>query len=127
MTTRLALLLPAVLLLAGCLGPREQCEYGVTRNLGTLNALIRETEANIARGYALDTVTVRDEVYRPCHDAKGRVVGCWVPIISQERRARAIDLDAERAKLASMKRKQAELQASTAAALRQCQAAYPAS
>ena len=123
---RPALLLPAILVLAGCLAPREQCEAAATRDLRTLNALIAETEANVNRGYAEEWVTVRDEVYRPCRDANGNIVGCWVPVYERQRRAEAIDLDAERAKLSSMLRKREELRSVTQQALRQCRATYPA-
>ena len=49
------LILPVLLILFACGTPQEQCIAGSTRDARVVNDLIRETEANLARGYALET------------------------------------------------------------------------
>ena len=44
-----------LLVLAACSTPQERCVRGVNRDLQTVNALIAETELNLARGYTYET------------------------------------------------------------------------
>ena len=124
------LLLPLFLILAACATPRAQCEAKATRDLRTLDALIVETEQNIERGYALD----REVTERPrltfCYGRRidGARVGmtfCNDTEVTVRDRPVAIDLRAERAKLASLREKRAEVARRTARALSACAARYP--
>ena len=140
---RYPLLLAALAALAACGTPQEQCINAATRDLRVLDQLIAETEGNIARGYGYRE-TMRTEMrYVPCNrpvlrQAPPREPGakpvfyydsapgfCWEDVPVSERRPVAVDLAAERAKLAEMRKKRAELNAMASAAVAQCRATYP--
>lgn len=123
--------LAALLLLTACGTPQQQCINGVTRDQRVIERLIQETEGNLARGYALRTVTVyetewvdcsfesgdnpRHRVYRRCVDR--------FPITTRE--PVAINLDAEAAKLDSLQRKRASLAREAGPGILACRAQYP--
>ncbi len=123
---RLLLVLP---LLAACATPREACISQASQQLMTLDALVIETQDNIARGYALatqqqvvpvqKTCTVRDSngqpIFVPCNEVEVRDI--QVPV--------AIDLNAERAKLASLQERQRQMRGAVDAAVASCIATHP--
>lgn len=121
---RLSVLLLPVLL-AACLSPREQCIAEASRDLTVLRNLIAQTERDIARGYGTERVTVTRPVFTGCKTEKGEPFPCWVPETDTEVRPKAIDLDAERAKLRTMRAKERALERQAAAAIRTCRATYP--
>lgn len=117
----------ALTVLGACATPQQRCVQNATRDLQTLRALIAETEANVSRGYAF-----RQEV-RPvrvgvsaCTRSRGRVgVGfCAGNDITTVRRPVAIDLDAERSKLASLRAKELEVASRARPAIEACAAAF---
>lgn len=127
---RIALALP--LLLFACGTPQEQCINRGTRDLRTVDRLIAETEGNLKRGYAIETITEYDVAWdtcltsvtvddqtllkpRPCLKERPRTV----------ERPKAIDLNAEAAKLESLKSKRNELALAAEAVIAQCKAQYP--
>ena len=117
-------------LLTACATPREACIADVTRDARVLDKLIVETRGNLARGFAIteqqDLRTRRttcsgedeegNEVRIACDETE--VVTRDVPV--------AIDLDAERAKLASLEEPQRQNQINAKAAIAQCEARLPA-
>jgi len=126
----------ALAALAACGTPQEQCIAKNTRDLRVIDRLINETQGNLARGYAFVDVetthtrwvyceaptverlpdgTVRREPGRMCLD----------DITVTERRPAAIDLGAEKAKLASMQKKRAELAKAAVPVIAACKRAYP--
>lgn len=125
--------------LAGCGTPQEQCIRTNTRELRTLDRLIAETEGNIARGYAYREIEIVRSVWVPCghYPAPPPPPGGGTPppppsprmCLEDEtdviRKPVAIDLDAERAKLASMERKRAELAERAIAVVAACKQQYP--
>ncbi len=127
--------LAILLLLAACGTPQEQCIQRETRDLRTLDRLIAETEANIERGYALVEVQTVDLVPDLCYregprnpdGTRGRAVpfSCFSRELDTELRPRAIDLNVERAKLASMRDKRISLARQAESATAQCRAIYP--
>lgn len=110
--------------LAACADPRARCEAEATRDLRTIDALIAETEGNIARGFAITRETDVRTNLEVCF-AGDLVQLCSVnePIVRD--RPVAIDRAEERRKLASLRERRAELQAPTRAALAQCAAQFP--
>lgn len=122
----LLLLLP----LAACATPRQQCERAATEDLRIIDALIVETKQNIARGYRLEqVVTTRPRLTfcyggRHYHDRFGMVF-CETSETLVTERPVAIDLKAERAKLASLKEKRPEIARRAAQALAACRARFP--
>ena len=125
--------LPAILILpvilAACATPREQCLSQVSRDLVINERLIAQTQATINRGFAVrQEQRVREvrstcrgvtesgeEVRTRCDDVLVRNVN--VPV--------AVDLNAERAKLASLRERNAVLKRSLPAAQQQCLARFP--
>ncbi|MEL6840765.1 MAG: hypothetical protein AAFP85_15865 [Pseudomonadota bacterium] len=118
-----------VLALAACATPREECIADATRDTRVLSNLINETEANLSRGYAIEerqevrtrTRTCRgrnddgDSFFFPCNETD--TFTTTVPV--------AIDLNAERAKLVSLRERFAATKASSDQAVVQCIAIHP--
>ena len=52
--------------LAGCSTPQDRCIGSVTRDLRVVDRLIAEAEGNLARGYAYETVVVRQPTFIDC-------------------------------------------------------------
>jgi hypothetical protein len=123
------LCLATLLLLAACGTPQEQCIRRETAELRTLDRLIRETQGNLDRGFAYEEYTTWELESFPClrpDGAGGTVEGtCTRRVPDIDTRPVAIDLNAERAKLASMQQKRTELARRAAAATEACRQAYP--
>ena len=124
---RAALLVP--LLLAACATPREACVSRVSREVRVMDALIAETRANLARGFAVaeeqEVRTVREVCEGRNADGTTFRFGCDRTETVDVRRPVAIDLDAERAKLASLEERQRQNRLNQQAAVAQCVAANP--
>jgi len=122
----LLLLLP----LAACATPRQQCERAATEDLRIIDALIVETEQNIARGYRLERETHTRPRLTFCyghhryHDRFGLLFCDTTETVVTERPV-AIDVREERAKLASLKEKRPEVARRAARDLAACRARFP--
>ncbi|MEL6682045.1 MAG: hypothetical protein AAFQ09_05305 [Pseudomonadota bacterium] len=126
---RLSLIMMPVLALAACATPREECIADATRDTRVLSNLINQTEANLARGYAIEerqdvrtrTRTCRgktddgESFFFPCNETD--TFTTTVPV--------AIDLNAERAKLTSLQERLVSAKASSDQAVVQCIAIHP--
>jgi hypothetical protein len=118
--------------LAGCATPRQACERNAVYDLRVVDNLIAESEATLARGYALRPEPYRRPRLQLCYGSGfGRYDGfgfsyCGYPDIGIRLRPVAIDMNAERAKLAELKRKRHDLARSAKAQLQSCRARYPA-
>ncbi len=124
--------LASLALLAACGTPQEQCIRSGARDMTVMGRLIQETRGNIARGYALERIEVDNWVWVVCGPppvVNGKVVGppqrCFENMPRSETRPRAINLDQERAKLATMEAKYRELERAAAPVIAQCKAKYP--
>ncbi|MDG1280721.1 MAG: hypothetical protein P8O10_05385 [Pseudorhodobacter sp.] len=121
------------LLLIACGTPQERCINTATRDLRILDRLIGETEANIARGFAIEEVTrtsSRWTICQPGHPATRdhparRAEWCFKDYRYTVERPKAINLTAEREKLAGMQQKRAELARTASPAIAQCKATHP--
>lgn len=126
------LTIPALVLLAACGTPQEQCINRNTRDLRTVDRLIAEAEGNLDRGYAYETITVYEDYWTTCPQP-APVEGEAPPpprLCLDERavsveRPKAIDLNEEARKLDSLKVKRKELARRAEAVIAQCKAAYP--
>lgn len=125
------LLLGLGIALAACGTPQQQCISQSTQDLRIVDSFIAETEANLARGYALaqDVTSVPrlvDCTPEPTDKHPNpRQRNCLVNEAQPVTRPVAIDLDAEAAKLASLKAKRAQLAAQAQPAILACQRTYP--
>lgn len=124
-------LLPALLVLAACGTPQEQCIGQNTRDLRVITGLVAETEANLARGYGLETVVKLRKDYVDCTAAPTaenptpQPSMCWVDEPYETTQPVALDLNAERAKLTSLRQQQQSLAKQAETIVAQCQALYP--
>ncbi len=131
------LLLVLLVLLAACATPQERCIATATRELRLITNLIRETETNLARGYAIEETVVYRPVWVYCEppivqtlpDGSRRIVSggrrCLDDRPETIRRPRAIDPIAERNKLKGLQDRQAALLKQAEPAVAQCRALYP--
>ncbi len=126
-------LLALVPILAACTSPRQACESSALKDLQIIDALIAETEQNIARGYGIEVDTVRSPTFRYClgRRSDGRtsvgVIFCNEPEYRNIERPVALDLAEEEAKLRSLKAKRPSVAKNAARALAACEAHYPES
>lgn len=124
-----ALALIALLALSACATPRQICEAEALRDLRVVETLIAETEATLARGYGLTREPVTVWNMRPCwrRGRDGRLYSdfCQVREVRTRTRPVAVDMAAERRKLAGLKEKRADLARQAEGALARCRAAYP--
>ncbi|MEL6640412.1 MAG: hypothetical protein AAFP98_03710 [Pseudomonadota bacterium] len=125
-----ATLLIIPVILTACATPREACLAEVTREVRVLDGLIAETRANLSRGFAVEE---RQEVRTRNTFCTGRNddgttfrFRCEETDTVTRRVPIAIDLDAERAKLESLERRQAQNRVNADAGIAQCQAQFPA-
>jgi hypothetical protein len=130
MTVKPLVLLALIVALAACGTPQEQCIRANTRDLRQVEALIAETQANLARGYAYEEHTVTDWDWAPCFDGrpvpKGQSPGmCWEPSERTVRKAVAIDPEVETRKLAGLTTRRKALLSQAAASVAACKAQYP--
>lgn len=126
---RATLALLPLAVLAACATPREQCISTVTRDARVLEQLINQTRGNLNRGYALEERQEIRTFPKRCtgENADGveftyrcdetRTITTEVPT--------AIDLNAERAKLASLETRYAQTKAAADQAVLQCISTYP--
>ena len=126
---RTAFMILPLVALAACATPREQCINEVSRDTRVLGALINQTERNISRGYALeqrqDVRTVRRTCRGRNEDGTTFIFACDETDTFSTTVPVAIDLNAERAKLASLQERFAQTQTAANQAIAQCIAIYP--
>lgn len=118
--------------LAACGTPQEQCITRNTRDLRTVDRLIAESEGNLVRGYAFETVTVYEDYWAYCPQAPvaegepappPRLCRDERPVT--EKRPKAIDLNEEARTLASLKEKRTSLARQAEKVIAACKAQYP--
>ena len=116
--------------LAACISPLEQCLSNATSDLRVVTRLAAATEANLARGFALETDQVVRVIRRRCssrnRNGSRSTHRCDRTLVRNVTTEVAIDLGAERAKLASLRQQQARLEANAAGAVAQCRQLHPA-
>lgn len=115
------------LVLAACASPQEQCIQTATKDLNVLRTLIAESEATIERGYALQTEQRLIAYTNFCVGHYGDVGVTFCREVQPVTRTKpvAVDLDEERRKLKSLKRKERELVQKSDTMIAQCKAQFP--
>lgn len=126
-----------LMLLSACGTPQERCIAAQTRDLRVVNDLISQTQANLARGYALEDVVISTPIWRDCYppvyvlQPDGSQVfqpgaGMCIDEIEQTiQRPAAIDPAAEQRKLDGLLKRQAMLSKRAEPAIAQCRTIYP--
>lgn len=122
-------LIAALLALASCGTPQEQCLKNATRELRTLDSLIAESEAALSRGYTYQEREVTRWAWVHCYGGPYRPdrprTRCWEPYNDVVREPVAIDPAAEKRKLQGLKSRRAALEKSAQTAAAECRARYP--
>jgi hypothetical protein len=121
---RWILTVPLVVLTA-CATPQERCKIDVTREINTIDVLIAETEANLARGFAFDRTLERRPRLTFCAGSLRSNVGisfCRDTDLVERERPIAIDPQSERRKLATLRERRQTLSAGIEARLAACSA-----
>jgi hypothetical protein len=125
------LLTTALLALAACGTPQQECIRMVSRDLIVVDRLIAETQGNLARGYGFAERTVLVPDWVDCtpnptpNRPNPRTRTCLDERIETERYPVAIDPVAEQAKLNGLLAKRAQLAKGLEPAIASCQARYP--
>jgi hypothetical protein len=121
-----------LILIAACGTPQEQCVNRNTRDLRTVDRLIRETQGNLDRGYAYEEVTISTPTWEYCPAPpvpKGKPVPpprlCLEEVEETVRRPKAIDLADEARKLDGLQSKRRQLAKAAESVVAQCKAQYP--
>lgn len=118
-------------LLAACGTPQQQCIARGSGDLRVVDRLIAETEGNLARGYGYENVSVSRPQWVNCtpHPTPENPMPerklCFDEVTTTSREAVALDLNAEAAKLASLRPKRAALNRAALIRVDQCKAQYP--
>lgn len=126
---RLALV--AFALLAACGTPQEQCINRNTRDLRVVERLIAETQGNLDRGYAFETITEYEDYWATCPQPQVPDAPPVPPQLCLKDRAitverpKAIDLAEEARKLDGLKAKRKDLSRQAEAVIAQCKVEYP--
>ncbi|MBP1806505.1 hypothetical protein [Rubellimicrobium aerolatum] len=124
-----AAVLLSALALTACQTPREACLSSASRDLRVIDSLVRETQGNLRRGYAIEQsqeVRVRRDFCRVRDDdGDTRLIRCDDTDVIDVSRPVAIDLNAEQAKLDSLLERRARLAREQEARVEACRTAYP--
>lgn len=115
----------ALLVLTACATPQERCISNATQEIRIMDKLISTTQANVARGYALETENYFETESQVCGNIDGDDVYCDVPVANSRQVPKAIDLDVEKTKLISLKKRRAEMARLADATIAQCRAQFP--
>lgn len=114
-----------VVLLAGCSTPRERCLNLAAQNLQTVEGLILDTQGNIQRGFGYVTDVRYTTALDWCYDPWGNVRTCTRTQTRPVSKPVAIDLEAEKRKLASLQKQRATLVKETNQKIASCEAQFP--
>ena len=129
--TRFALL-ALIPLVAACTPSQQACENAALKDLHAIDMLIAETEQNIERGYGVEVKTVRASGINYCFGKRsgGRntvgVVFCNEPEYKEVEKPISLDIDAEKAKLKSLKAKRTSTAKQAAKDIAICRQQTPA-
>ena len=115
----------ALLALAACTTPLQQCLSQARAQQSALSAQIQTAQGNINRGYAIHTQSVPYTYVGVCYADDGSSYSCEQNGTRTEETPVAIDVAEERRKLAQLKRDLAAITPAADAAAAQCQLQYP--
>ena len=115
----------ALLPIAACATPYEQCVSGAYRELRVMDQLIHTTETNIVRGYAIEKEEYFQVELKECGELDGEPVYCKEPVPYTREVPVAIDLEVEAAKLASLKNRREQMARQAGATVDECRIKYP--
>jgi hypothetical protein len=124
----------ALAALSACGSPQEVCIRDGTRDLRTVDRLLRESETNLARGFAYETEEITETRWVICdYDERTQADGtvrtvpryCLDDVTTSVRRPVAIDPADETRKRDALLAKRRDLNRAAAATVEACRAKYP--
>jgi hypothetical protein len=117
------------LLLAACATPQQSCISSATRELSVINRLVQQTRANVTRGFAIserqETIVRQTTCEGETSEGVTFEFDCEETDTRTVREPQAIDLNAEKDKLASLEQRQRQLRINADAEIAQCRAQFP--
>lgn len=122
---------PALLLLAACATPLEECIRSVTHDLIVVDQLIARTQGNLDRGYAYEDRVITMPAFIDCtpratkDNPNPRAATCFDDVSRTVTQPVAIDLAAEQVKLTGLQAKRFQLARASQPAVADCQTRYP--
>jgi hypothetical protein len=123
---RLVSLLPlAALALSGCIDEYQQCVRNSSKDLNVVNELIAKAQLTVNRGYSFETLIATEIEEVVCLTAEGQQATCLVEVGTTYQSPVAVDLEAERRKLAQLIEQRRVLEKRLGEAEQACRAAYP--
>ena len=124
-------ILGGLVILSACGTPQERCIRGATRDMQVVDRLITESQATLSRGYALESETIYRSEFQDCtprataSDPTPASRMCLVQVPETVTRPKAVDLQVESAKLASLQAKRVSQASLAETAIAQCRAKFP--
>ena len=126
-------LIPILVVLAGCGTPQERCIASVTRDMRVVDRLIAKTQGNLDRGYAIEEVERTGVRWEYCRRGPLLKPGeaprppelCLKEYRYTVNKPRAINLAEERQLLAELQKKRAAQAKAAAPAIASCKASHP--
>ncbi len=124
---RLVTLLSAAALigLTACIDEFGQCVRNSSKDLQVVNELITQSQTTLSRGYGFETLIATEIEEVVCLTALGEQATCLVEVGTTYQTPVAVDLDAERRKLAQLVDQRKVLEIRLAESTKACRAAYP--
>ena len=113
--------------LAACGTPQENCIRNSTREIRTLDRLIAESDASLARGYSFEETRIFRHVWVRCSPRRLGVAPemCHETVEDTVQRPVAIDPEVETRKLENLRAKRAILLKKAKIDIATCRATYP--
>ncbi len=115
----------ALAFLAACATPQEACISQARSEQRSIQKDISVAEANISRGYAVHSQTVPYTYVSTCYTEAGEAYQCQENGTRVEETPVAIDISAERAKLAGLRARLSAAERRANAQIAQCRVNYP--
>ena len=115
----------SVLFLAACANQYEQCVRNSAKDLRVVNDLISQSHTTLSRGYGFETRIATEIEEVVCLTSLGEQATCLVEVGSTYQTPVAVDLDAERRKLAQLVSQRKVLEARLTESEQVCRATYP--
>lgn len=122
---RVALSVVVLSVLSACATPQQQCIHTVSAEARALQAQIRETQATVARGYAVHKQTVPYTSTNVCYNKEKQPFLCPQTQFKRIETPVTVDIAAEKAKLAQLKTRFAKVQRKALSGIEACKKTYP--
>lgn len=122
---RLASTVGVLTLLNACATPQQQCINTASAQARALQAQIKETQATVARGYAVHKQTVPYTSTNVCYDKEKQPFLCPQTQFRRIETPVTVDIAAEKAKLAQLKTRFAKAQRKALSGIETCKKTYP--